>query len=201
MPRIDTVSTTVYRFDELSEAAKEKARQWYREGALDYEWWDSIYESATTAAKMMGIDIDQINFTGFSSQGDGARFKGSYRFQKGWRKAIIAEFGGEWQGELLALGQALHEAQGPQFYHLVADISYSGRYEHSGCMSINVQHDDDQWRDLGWCEGAIQDGLRAFADWIYQKLEKEYDYLMADEQVDESIRANDYEFTKSGKRY
>lgn len=32
-----TKSKTVYYFDELSDKAKEKAREWYREGALDYE--------------------------------------------------------------------------------------------------------------------------------------------------------------------
>ena len=32
-------------------------------------------------------------------------------------------------------------------------------------------------------------------------LTKEVDYLMSDEQVDESIRANEYEFTEDGSRY
>ena len=37
-----TVETNVFTFDELTDRAKEKARAWYREGALDYEWYDSI---------------------------------------------------------------------------------------------------------------------------------------------------------------
>lgn len=43
----------VYQFDELDEKAKERAREWYRAGALDYEWWESVYEDAaqlTTSA-------------------------------------------------------------------------------------------------------------------------------------------------------
>ena len=39
---------TVYQFDELSDSAKEKARDWYRLGAMDYEWWDYVYEDAIT---------------------------------------------------------------------------------------------------------------------------------------------------------
>ena len=35
MPRI--VETTVYTIDELSEAARERARAWHRETCLDYE--------------------------------------------------------------------------------------------------------------------------------------------------------------------
>lgn len=41
--------------------------------------------------------------------------------------------------------------------------------------------------------------MRAFADWIYRQLETEYDYQNSDEQVDESIIANEYEFTEEGK--
>ena len=39
------IQTTVYQFDELSEDAREKAREWYREGALDYEWYGCVFEN------------------------------------------------------------------------------------------------------------------------------------------------------------
>jgi hypothetical protein len=42
--------------------------------------------------------------------------------------------------------------------------------------------------------------LRQFADWIYRQLEVEHDYQLSDENADETIRANDYEFTSEGKR-
>jgi len=42
MPRI--IETTVYELDELSEAAKEKARSWYREHGLLDEWHDFVFE-------------------------------------------------------------------------------------------------------------------------------------------------------------
>lgn len=35
MPEI--IETTVYRLGELSDAAKDKARAWYREGGFDYD--------------------------------------------------------------------------------------------------------------------------------------------------------------------
>lgn len=35
MPRI--METKVFKFEELSDKAKEKARDWYREGVLDHE--------------------------------------------------------------------------------------------------------------------------------------------------------------------
>ena len=41
----------VWFFDELSDKAKDKARDWYREGHLDYDWWDAIYETVEQAGK------------------------------------------------------------------------------------------------------------------------------------------------------
>jgi hypothetical protein len=36
---------------------------------------------------------------------------------------------------------------------------------------------------------------------IYKMLEKEYEYQMSDEYIEESIRMNDYEFTNTGNRF
>lgn len=196
----------IYTFDELSDAAKEKAREWYRNGQLDYDWWDSVYEQADTAAKHLGIDIDRkgkhtpaIYFSGFWSQGDGACFEGSYRYKKGWRSALLHEFGpGDTLNELLSIGQALQEIQSKQFYKLEATCRHRGHYQHSGCMSVEVEHAEDRYRDIGDAEGEIRDQLRLFADWIYGHLEQEHDWLTSDEQVDESIRANEYTFNEDG---
>lgn len=122
----ETREITVYKFDELSDKAKEKAREWYRDGQLDYDWWEFVYEQADTAAKHLGIDIDRkgkhtpaIYFSGFWSQGDGACFEGSYRYKKGWRSALLHEFGpGDTLNELLSIGQSLQEIQSKQFYKL-----------------------------------------------------------------------------------
>jgi len=35
----------VYTFDELKKDARERARTWWREGALDHEWWDHVYDN------------------------------------------------------------------------------------------------------------------------------------------------------------
>jgi hypothetical protein len=39
---------------------------------MDYEWYTSVYDDATEIARLMGIEIKDIGFSGFSSQGDGA---------------------------------------------------------------------------------------------------------------------------------
>ena len=44
--RTETINRTLYKFSELSDSAKGKVRDWYREGALQYDWWEFTYEDA-----------------------------------------------------------------------------------------------------------------------------------------------------------
>jgi hypothetical protein len=52
--------TKVYQYDELNERAKERALDWYAQGALDYEWWDSTFEDAERA----GLKITEFDLGG-----------------------------------------------------------------------------------------------------------------------------------------
>lgn len=196
----------IYTFDELPDAAKEKAREWYRNGQLDYDWWEFVYDDADKIASIIGIDIDRkgkntpaIYFSGFWSQGDGACFEGSYRYKKGWRKEL-AKYAqkNEHNAEIWQIAEALQTIQASQFYKLEATCRHRGHYQHSGCMSVEVEHAEDRYRDIGDAEDEVRDQLRLFADWIYGRLEQEHDWLTADEQVDESIRANEYTFNEDG---
>lgn len=197
MARIEKIE--VFTFDELSDSAKEAAREWYRQGALDYDWWDGVEELAKTAGKCIGIEIDRIYFSGFWSQGDGACFEGYYSYRKGWRKALRSEFGGDMLAKLERFGAELQETQAPAFYKLEATVKHQGHYSHSGCTSIDVDHEDRYATSDE--EQAIKDTLRWFMDWIYECLGSEYEWLMSDEQVDEMIIANGYEFTVDGECY
>lgn len=72
------ITKTVYTLAELVERgdkrAIELARQWLREGATDYNWWEYVYEMWTTALEQIGFENPDISFSGFWSQGDGASF-------------------------------------------------------------------------------------------------------------------------------
>ncbi len=203
--------TNVYEFDELDERAKERARDWWRTNGLQYEWWEFTYEDCVEAAKCLGIEIGNragrnmrgeatvgspnIFFSGFSSQGDGACFEGAYGYHKGWREAL-AGYAPE-DKELLSIGEALQSTQRSAFWGITASTRHSGHYYHSGCMLVEVRCDREIGNDA---EAAVRYALRDFADWIYRNLREEYEYLMSDESVDETIRVNEYEFYESGER-
>lgn len=46
MPRIDVVETEVFKFDELTEEAKQSAIENLYDINVDYEWWEYTYEDA-----------------------------------------------------------------------------------------------------------------------------------------------------------
>lgn len=209
-----TRTMNVYLFDELSNEAKQTAissnRSW---NVQDFDWWGSSYEAFAEAADLFGLDIRQtrkslsggghrydptIFFSGFSSQGDGACFEGEYTYKRGALEATKQAFPAD--SELLRIVRYLQTLQQRNFYQLTAAAKHRGHYNHSGCMDITVDRadgktlsDDD--------EESLKQLMRDFADWIYSRLEKEYDYLTSDEAVAESLRANEVEFTEDGQSF
>ena len=207
-----TQTTTIYKFDELSDEAKQTAIESARYMDVDFfEWWGSSFEMFAEAAELFGLDVRQtrkylvggghrydptIFFSGFSSQGDGACFEGSYSYKKGALKATKQAFPAD--SELLRIVRDLQAIQQRNFYQLTATIKHRGQYNHSGCMDITVDRADGKAFSED-DEESLKQLMRDFADWVYSSLEKEYDYLTSDEAVAESLRANEVEFTEDGE--
>ena len=68
-------------------------------------------------------------------------------------------------------------------------------------LSDKAKEQARDWYRQGFDYDRLEETLRDFNRWIYTSLRDEYEYLTADEQVDESIRENEYEFTEDGNRY
>lgn len=213
MPEV--IETTVYRLDELSEAAKERARAWYREGGFDYDWYDAVYEDFQNIAEILGIRFRTrtvrlmgggtrqdpcIWFRGFWSQGDGAAYEGVWRHAKGAAARLRAY--APQDAVLHGIADRLQAIQRRNFFQLRAEISHHGHYTHEYSMRISVERDSPVGQDMTPdAEDIVTEALRDLARWLYRQLEREYDYLTSDEAVDESLRANDYTFTEAGRRF
>lgn len=211
---------TLYKFNELSDEAKAHAIQTY--WASDVHT-DFVYEDAVRMGSLMGIEISErawtnsngfkgstpiIYYSGFWSQGDGACFEGYYRYQKGAVAAIKKETGfgckcqdgtiGTGDPTLIRIAQGLQDAQRRNFYRLVATCKHRGHYYHSGCMDVEVEDSEHRYRDIGADYDEIKGLLREFADWIYKRLEVDYEWQTSEEAVLESCEANGYEFDEKG---
>ena len=211
MPRV--IEITVYTIDELSDAAKEKARAWYRESCLDYEWYDFVYEDFQTICGILGVtlrtspvplygggtrDKPHLFWSGFWSQGDGASFAGHYCHTKGATKGIRAHAPRD--DELHRIADALQAVQKRNFFQVHATIRQQGRYCHEYTMSIEVERDSATWQPpTDDAEDTITEAMRDLARWLYRQLRAEYEHLTSDEAIDETIAANSWSFTAAGE--
>ena len=213
MPEI--IETIVYRLDELDDRAREAARAWYREGGFDYDWFEFVFEDFERICEIVGVTLATrpvklhgggtgrkpcIWFSGFWSQGDGACFEGVLRYKPGAPRAIRDHAPKD--AELHRIADVLAAVQRPNFYQLKATITHRDRYYHEYCMTISVERDSPTWQDMTTdAEETLAEALRDLARWLYRQLEHEYDYLTSDESVDDAIRANNYTFTETGRRF
>lgn len=190
-----TVSVNLYQFDELSDKAKEVARDWFKKGYPEHGWWESVFDDAREIATRFGVEIKDINFSGFWSQGDGACFTGTFR-SADLIKTTEEHFKSEYPTEegLHVLLRRLLAVKHQENAFL--QLTTFGHYYHSGTMQAEDPDSYYVWDEMN----EVLSCLRSFADWIYASLEKEHDYLCSNECVDENIQINEYWFLDSGHR-
>ena len=197
--RTETTTRTIYRFGELSDDAKQHAIEKLHNINTEYDWWDCTYDTIKTAGACVGIDIENIYFSGFWSQGDGACVEGAYRYRKGWRAALRAEFGGDTLPELERIGQWLQNVQREAFYSLRATMVHRDRHYHEYSVSVDVTDTRHNYgRASQTHEDDLADALRSFMCWAYRLLGREYDYLTSEEAIVEAIEVNACEFDEHG---
>lgn len=187
------IETTVYTYAELSGKAKERAREWYLK---DFEFHhDFVFEDVKAIGALMGIDIDDIRFTGFWSQGDGASFRGRFTQRAGIVDAVKAYAPNDTKLHGIAARLELTEGDKPQSGTVVYT---SHRYCHDNTMDVGDEPLSDDELPI---DADTRDALRAFARWTYDQLESAYEFDTSDEQVAENIEENEYTFTADGRRF
>ena len=199
-----TETIEIYKFEELSEEAQEKAIEKFYDLNIYEGWWDSVYEMYKKDET--GFDIDKIYFSGFWSQGDGAMFEGSpnedilnfitpgynnQQYQKDWSRVI----------KLIKNGDI----------NIYGSFKQHGRYYHSKSYSDNLETEftnDWQYKNYSNIEDICEDILYEIREHyedicnkIYHSLEQEYEYYTSREAIEGSIIANEYEFTEDGEQY
>lgn len=189
------------KLNELNPEVREKVIETFRYTNVEVdEWYDGVYEDVKNIAPLLGIDLIRTNgsplifFSGFSSQGDGASFRGDYTpratavediTQHAPEDTTLLEIA----RELTAFQVTMRMRYGTEVYALVQ--STSSHYCHSGTMALaqigfegSFVDEDQPTADE---EQTLLTLMRRFADWIYKSLENEHDYLTSDEVVTESL--------------
>lgn len=185
-------------FDELNDEAKEKARQWYREGsASDTNSMDEVVDSLKSLFKAASIKLtdwsigayNQHNYVTFD-MGDAGELSGP--------RALT------WLENNLFAGLRMTSQEYKQ--KRKEYLSYGELYRPGKvrpCPLTGVYYDEDlldALREAVKLGDTLGDAFRGLADTAGNLIEKEYEYKNEDEQIDDTIRANEYEFTVDGER-
>lgn len=172
----------------------------YRDINVDSSWWyQSMFDDWTEQMQARGIIAEDFAFSGFWSQGDGASFCGSIEVLP-FMKAH--EFDHKYPATYyLAEHGLIHLSLYRQasLYSHEQTISLS-----SGCEEHNPYDDEDGMRysvfetmmeesikEWEAFQNDVINECRTYMRALYGELSKEYDYQTSDEQVWETIQANE----------
>lgn len=172
MPKTITKTITLYEFNELDERAKEKARDWWREGGLDWEWWDNTYDDA----KQIGLEITSFDLD------RNKHAKGKFVDDAEYCAKAIIENHGE-TCETYKTAKA--------FLQRLDSLATEYPEDSEGYRGADYE-DEKQTEEEEFLHLLLQD--------YASMLQQECDYLQSDEHIDEMIKINEYTFTEEGNR-
>ena len=203
------ITINLYELQELNEQAKQKALDEYRYINVEHEWWDYIFEDFKTICATIGIiaDTDKMYFRGFHSRGDGSAFDATINVPallEGIRQEKWKEYAPNEKLSFVAMTidtrilnlfkmQLLDSPVIISKSHYIIveqpfDFEYNKRTDFT-----HIEEKLEVIRD--WIEGVAKQLNRFF----YKMLSDEYDNLISNELVTETIEANEYQFTSDGK--
>lgn len=193
-----TVETKVYTFEELSDEAKQVALDRHREINAHDGWWDPIYEGLTEKAKEAGFEVQDIYFSGFWSQGDGAMF--TYKgFNDNILKGFVAQLQLSEEDKQLILSQGVVSGKGLHRGHYYHEKSCD-HYVYLESNDPDFEYATDLIDGLdGAFENYVTEVYEDLCGQLYKDLEEYYNELTSDEYVGEMLIENEYEFTEDGK--
>lgn len=187
-----TTLSSKEKWDQLTERQRERLIEKHRDCHTFYEWWGGEYECFIESMAEIGIHVpaDNIFFSGFCSQGDGAAFRGSVR---------------EWSKMFRHLGLLLHydwfmEATGNRWFQSFVGHRNYMSFDYDISIGPSPYDElDEPLQYLMWSmdlpsdkfledlEDSLKEVFNDAAKKLYRSLEEENDYLTSDEVVKEYI--------------
>ena len=189
-----------YRYEELSDVAKRRAiEKLHARFEPDYNWWDSVYESASE----FGSHLGSLAVRGFDSQGRWVAWDGHFRFTDEALEQMAHNYGGDqaqeiiaYMQETLALYRLSKQTLGLEDHGLWVDYGMSRRQGTTLDDSVLGYTEDNPLSDELYIRLVkIKDDL---SDMFLKWLGDEYDYLTSDEYMLEMAECYDVKFDEDG---
>lgn len=185
MECVGTINRTLYTIDELDGSARDKALSHLWDLNIDYDWWEHIYEDAAT----IGLQITAFDLGSRKSiagklteslrdccalirkhHGEECHtFKTARQYLKGYARA-------------LEVWRACELETCPEGYEEFSPSDWLGEFD----STYEYKDIEEEFK-----KALLQDYLSMLQD--------EHDYQTSEEQILESVRANEYLFTEDGE--
>ena len=175
--RIDTVETKIYKFNELSDEAKEKAIESLFDINVNYDWWDCTYEDAS----QIGIELTYFDL------GRASYCTGNINDIEETANLIILN-----HGDICTTYETART--------YLNDRSMLVQ-KYSDGINIDRVHEDKKHEFDCECDDLDKEFRRSILEDYRIILQKEYEHLTSKESIIETIEANEYEFTINGGMY
>jgi hypothetical protein len=173
-----TTTTTIYKFDELSEEGKQNAIQKNWDINLHYGWWEYTYGDAKNVGiKINGFDIDREAYCQIDIKDS------CYHTAD-----LIIKYHGEVCDTYKTAKQFIDD------YDALVK-KYSDGKDTDRVTEENEYEFDNEVNDLE------EEFKKSIAEDYRIILQKEFEYLTSEEAIIETIKANDYDFTDKGDIY
>jgi len=195
--RTVSIDYDVYKYQELSEQAKEKAKEWYLEGKDAYWFKDDCEEILHCEFPNSELKVE---FSLSYCQGDGLNIYGSIDLLELWNK----------------LDKSKYTDKEKKFMEYVlkthaVDYTMKQNYRYGYCNSSSWDFTEDIIDDMEWTQqrGIKYDVLEKFNEDCKEYMEKlcsdfesdgyAYFYEVDDDEMIDMCEANEWEFTADGK--
>lgn len=165
-----TKTINIYSYNELSDKAKEQARDKWRETALDYQWWESIYEDAEN----IGIQITEFDTYRQTIKG---HFTESADFTA---NKVISDHG----------DKCSTWAEANRFRKTMDNFMANAEKDEYGELATYELDDKKEEIENEFLYSMLEEYLKMLRD--------EYYYQMSDEVIEESIILSDQEYLENG---
>jgi len=206
------ISLKLYLFEEMSVEIQQKVIEQHRHVNTMYNWYEYTFNDFIEVCKIIGITLESKNifFSGFSSQGDGSTFLAHIeplKFIHAMNKMAWKTYAPDMElnvapcpcnARVLSLIERYINTV--RFHTRKTLRGYSIQYiSDYGFMTYRRENYPNIESELEMLDEWVESILNTLNHYLYQSLETEYDYLVNDNAVRETLISEAHYFIASGE--
>jgi L-rhamnose mutarotase len=197
---------TTFKYEQLDERAKERARDWMRE-CINQDW-EPNYDDIMTCLGGLGFIPHLENY---QTVGGKTKQRPMISYSIGYSQSDYAVFSADWEADQIDTARLAEYAPQDETLRQWSAYVMSVMLAHPKASAVvrgregraaEIENpravpggDDDPF-----IENAMHHLVNGLSQWIYEQLRDDLEYQTSDEVIEDTIIANDYDFDEDGGR-